>query len=57
MFSTNYDYHTDSYNKDFNNIIFSNVCDYLPEFKMAKDACENFNQGILKKGIYSSVIK
>ena len=31
------------------------MCDYV-DFDSKTD-CENFNQGILKKGIYSSVIK
>ena len=57
MFSSNYDYHTSSYNTDFNSIIFNNVCGYLPEFIAMRDTCEAFNQGILTKGIYSSVIK
>lgn len=54
-FSQNYDYHSPSYNEDFNNIIYSNVCQYVPYDSVTQ--CEAFNQGILKKGIYSSVIK
>ena len=54
-FSQNYDYHSASYNEDFNNIIYSNVCQYVT-YDSVSD-CESFNQGILKKGIYSSVIK
>ena len=29
IFSQNYDSHSDSYNEDFNNIIYSNVCQYI----------------------------
>ena len=59
-FSQNYDYHSSGYNDDFNNLVYSNLCQYVDTF--AKDpaieaTCESFNQGILKKGIYSSVIK
>jgi len=54
-FSQNFDYHSDSYNTDFNNIIYSNVCKHVGYEDT--NACEEFNQGILKKGIYSSVIK
>ena len=55
MFSQNYDYHTASYNEDFNNIIYADVCQFVEYDNFT--ACEAFNQGILKKGIYSSVIK
>lgn len=54
-FSANYDYHSSDYNDLFNNIVYSNVCQYVT-FD-SKTACEDFNQGILKKGVYSSVIK
>ena len=54
-FSQNYDFHSSAYNEDFNDIIYSNVCQYVSYDSITK--CENFNQGILKKGIYSSVIK
>lgn len=54
-FSANYDFHSTSYNDLFNNIIYSNVCEYAQYDSQAD--CEEFNQGILKKGIYSSVIK
>ena len=59
-FSANYDYHSTSYNADFTNVVYSNVCEYVPDFATdpkVKAECEAFNQGILKKGIYSSVIK
>lgn len=59
-FSQNYDYHSQEYNDNFNNLIYSNLCQYLPEFssdKAQQTECESFNQGILKKGVYSSVIK
>jgi len=59
-FSANYDYHTTSYNDDFTNIVYSNVCEHVTDFSTdpkIKAECESFNQGILKKGIYSSVIK
>lgn len=54
-FSANYDYHSAEYNELFNNIVYSNVCQYVSYDSRA--VCEDFNQGILKKGIYSSVIK
>ncbi len=54
-FSKNFDYHSSSYNADFNNIIYSNVCQYV-NYNNTEE-CEEFNEGILKKGIYSSVIK
>jgi hypothetical protein len=60
IFSANYDYHTASYNEDFTNVVYSNVCEHVSEFSgeaMTKAECEAFNQGILKKGLYSSVIK
>ncbi len=57
MFSSNHDYHSSKYNTNFNNIIFSDVCQYITEFTNDLANCESFNQGILKKGIYSSVIK
>ena len=57
MFSTNLDYHSSKFNTDFNNIIFSNVCLYMPQFLSALQECESFNQGILTKGMYSSVVK
>lgn len=55
QFSANYNYHSTQYNTDFNNIIYSNVCQYVKYD--SQDTCEAFNQGILQKGIYSSVIK
>ena len=57
IFSLNYDSHTSSYNDDFNNIIYSDVCKYGPFDVNEQSVCEGFDQGILKKGIYSSVIK
>ena len=59
-FSQNCDYHSAGYNDDFYNLVYSNVCQYVPEFAAdpkVQAECESFNQGILKKGIYSSVIK
>jgi hypothetical protein len=59
-FSQNYDYHSAGYNDDFNNLVYSNVCQYVSDFSSVpaiQAECESFNQGILKKGIYSSVIK
>lgn len=55
QFSKNYNYHSTTYNNDFNNIIYSDVCQYVSYDNTT--TCENFNQGILQKGIYSSVIK
>lgn len=54
-FSANYDYHSIEYNDLFNNIVYANICDYVSYD--SKPICEDFNQGILKKGLYSSVIK
>jgi hypothetical protein len=59
-FSANYDHHTDAYNTDFTNVVYSNICEYVSDFneeEQVRRDCESFNQGILKKGIYSSVIK
>ena len=59
-FSSNYDYHTDAYNTDFTNIVYSNICEHVSDFNTdttIRNECEAFNQGILKKGLYSSVIK
>lgn len=59
-FSQNYNYHSTEYNDQFNYIIYSDVCSYVSDFTATSDihnTCETFNQGILKKGIYSSVIK
>jgi hypothetical protein len=55
-FSQNYDYHSSEYNELFNAVVYSNLCDYVPALRSVAE-CEEFNQGILKKGIYSSVIK
>ena len=54
-FSQNYDFHSAEYNDLFNNIVYSNVCQYVNYD--SRSTCEEFNQGILKKGVYSSVIK
>ena len=59
-FSANFDYHSDAYNTDFTNVVYSNVCEFIDDFsknQATRTECESFNQGILKKGIYSSVIK
>mmetsp|Transcript_9977 Transcript_9977/g.9905 ORF Transcript_9977/g.9905 Transcript_9977/m.9905 type:complete len:229 (+) Transcript_9977:1883-2569(+) len=55
QFSQNYNYHSEQYKEDFNNIIYSNVCTYVNY--TSEEICTDFNQGILQKGIYSSVIK
>lgn len=57
MFSQNTDYHSSSYNSDFNNIVYNNVCSFIPDFQSDLTGCNNFDEGILQKGIYSSVIK
>ena len=60
QFSANYDYHSAEYNNDFNNLVYSDICQYDPDFSTDPNVfntCEAFNQGILTKGIYSSVIK
>ena len=57
MFTNNYDFHTSGYNNIFNNIIFANVCLVVPEFLANSQACQDFYEGILTKGIYTSVIK
>ena len=40
-FSENFNFHSASYNDDFNNIIYSNVCEYV-DFD-SKEDCETFN--------------
>ena len=35
-FSQNYDYHSPEYNDNFNNLVYSNLCQYLPEFSSDK---------------------
>lgn len=57
MFNENYDYHTKRYNNDFSSVVFSNLCELIPEFQAEGDECLSFNQGILKKGMYSTVVK
>ena len=57
MFSNNYDYHKKNYIEDFNGITFSNVCEYLDEFKKDISECQSFSQGILIKGMYSTLVK
>lgn len=54
-FSANYDYHSSTYNDLFNSIIYSDLCQYV-QYESTPD-CEAFNQGILTKGLYSSVIE
>jgi hypothetical protein len=54
-FSANYDYHSTDYNNLFNNIFYSNVCQYVQYD--SQSTCESYNEGILKKGLYSAVIK
>jgi hypothetical protein len=54
-FSANYDFHSLEYNDLFNNIVYADVCLFVPY--ESTQLCEDFNQGILKKGVYSSVIK
>ena len=61
MFAKNQDYHTSKYNKLFKDLIFSNFCAaQLKDTKgkaIVQKTCEAFNQGILKQGMYASVIK
>jgi hypothetical protein len=40
-FSQNYDFHSTEYNDLFNNIVYSNVCQYVTYDSRA--ACEDFN--------------
>jgi hypothetical protein len=40
-FSQNYDFHSSEYNDLFNNIVYSNVCQYVAY--ESKAACEEFN--------------
>ena len=56
-FNNNRDYHTDNYNQKFDGAIFGNVCNAIPELNDLEWECETYNQGILKKGMYSSIIK
>ena len=42
-FSANYDYHTASYNDEFTNVVYSNVCEYVSDFSAdakVKAECE-----------------
>lgn len=55
MFSGNYDYHSVAYNDLFNNIVYADMCQQVDYSSFT--LCEEFNQGILQKGLYSSVIK
>jgi len=59
-FSQNYDYHSASYNSLFNSVIYSDICKNVPELSATSvifTACESYNQQILTKGLYSSVIQ
>ena len=45
-FSANFDYHTTSYNDDFTNVVYSNVCEHVTDFSTdpkIKADCEAFN--------------
>ncbi len=37
--------------------MFSNLCYYVEALRLGESTCEAFYQGILQKGVYSSVIK
>ena len=44
----------------FNNLVYADICMNDPDFSsntIINGVCELFNQGILKKGYYSAVIK
>ena len=60
-FANNKGYHTSEYNNLFKEIIFSNLCaaglkDHQGNM-LDVTICENFTEGILKQGMYASVIK
>jgi len=31
-FSANFEYHSDGYNTDFTNVVYSNICEYVSDF-------------------------
>ena len=41
----------------FDNIVFSDICAHVPDFKEELETCQSYSQGILTKGTYSTVIK
>ena len=60
MFEKNYDYHSDSYNKDFQNIVHESICEHVESIKNnAADyaECLTINEEMLTKGFYSTSIK
>ena len=60
LFAKNYDFHSAGYNENFNNLVYASICDNLPELSQnetLRNDCQYFNQGILKKGMYSTAIK
>ena len=57
IFSSNYNYHTETYNTDFNNLIYGNMCEYLSFANSTAEECAAFNLGVLQKGLYSTTTK
>eukprot|EP00347_Sterkiella_histriomuscorum_P007426 403348965 len=57
LFQQNYDLHDTRYNTDFTNLAYSNMCSQITFQGSTKEECENFNLGILKKGLYSTITK
>ena len=55
--SANEGIHTDLFNTQFKKIYYTNTCPIIFDNQVEITLCESFNQGILQKGIYSSVIK
>ena len=59
-FSQNFDYHSSTYNDIFNTLVYTDICQGVPFIvnnQTAANICENFNEDILSKGLYSTVIK
>ena len=56
-FYENSDYHSKTYNDMFNKIIFDNICIHIPNMDVEDFKCDEFNGGILQKGMYATLIK
>ena len=53
----NHENHSKEYDNVFNKIVFDNMCRFVEVFLEKIDECEEFNHGILTKGMYSANIK
>jgi hypothetical protein len=57
MFQSNYYSHTSTYNQAFEDIMYSDVCASVNYPGMTQEQCRAVNDGILKKGMYTAVVK